>query len=337
MAPPTKQGFIQRAAIPPERADVLASALATEMPDPDKLDEATRAIYTTRQISKKGTDLNGVKVDGVDPIDAAAETIHYFMTPEHIDEVFARVTSGLERDSEETIHVTVPVKPDSSVNVLATGYATMLALRLNEKAQAEGYTNLHFSDEKTLVMTSTINRTFAGAVERLVKMPLFDVSAFSAGDKVILADDHMQSGGFFATAMNAFPEGVEVLGVASLTRHPLSASLALHPKVQSALSVLPNIDAVYAKLAEVGVAKDALTNREALTIIAAMSDGKDARVEREFEQLMDEVGRDPAIEAVEKSNDSLQALLQEEPMTARQLTERMEAAIPAERKGKGAP
>ena len=336
MAMSEHQGFISRQAISPEKAEILAAALATEMPDPDKLDEATRAIYTTRQISKKGTDLNGAPQPDTDPLEAALDTIDHFITDAHVDEVFARATKGVGKGDVSTIHVAVPVKPDSSVNVLATGYATVLAQKLNEKAKADGYDKLTFSDEKQLVMTSTINRTFAGAVERLVKLPLFDMSAFEKGDKVILADDHIQSGGFFATAMNAFPKGVEVLGVASLTRHPLSASLALHPSVGSALEALPDIGAVYAKLAEVGVAKAALTNREALTILAAMTDPKAPNAEKSFTALLDTVGRDKAIEEVEKQDDSLINLFQQKPITARQLADKMEAAIPTERKERGA-
>jgi|GEM_PF-6735765 len=325
--------FIQRQPVPEGITTLMASALATEMPDPATLSDDEERIYTRRQMSKKGTDLYGVPVaDTPTALAAAHETVQHYLTKEHIDEVLAKAVAQVDLDKDTTIHVAVPVKPDSSVNVLATAYAATLCHELEARAKEKGYEHLHFSDDKHLVMTSVVNRTFADAIGRLVKLPLFDTSAFKAGDKVILADDHIQSGGFFATAFSAFPADVDVLGVATLTRHPLSASLTVHPQVKAAFNALPDIDIVKAKLAEVGVSSDTLTDREALTVIAAMSSPEN---KPQFEALLDIAGRDSAIEAIEKKDDSLNAIFMQPAMSAREFVAAMENAIPEERKVRG--
>lgn len=330
--------FILRKPVPGAINYLMASALATEMPDPEKLDAEELRVYTRRQVSKKGTDLNGNLIASeAESMAAAHETVRHFMTPQHVDEVLDRaIEQAGNPTTDTTIYVAVPGKPDHKVNVLAVGYATTLCHELNEHAKARGLTHLHFSDEKHIWMTSIVNRTFADAIGRLTRLPLFDTSDFKAGDKVILADDHVQSGGFFASAVNAFDDGVEILGVATLTRHPLGSTLGAHKEVKQALDALPQIDIVKSKLAEVGVGLETITDREALTIIAAMTAPDDAAARTRFDQLLDVVGRNAHIEQIEKRDDSLAALLDQPAMTARELVDAMERAIPAERKTVGA-
>ena len=332
--------FLLRRPVPAAPNTVIAAAVATELPDSKRLSHEEKRIYTQRQIAKKGNDLDGNPVAGVSvALQAAKETIDHFSTPQHFEDVWNYVVTQVGKpDHDTTIYVAVPVKPldaRSSTNVLGTAYAATLCKKLNELAKENGYTHLHFSDEKPIVMITAVNRTFSDAVGRLVRLPLFDTSAFAPDDKVIIADDHTQSGGFLATAISAFPKD-SVLGVACLTRHPLSKNLTAHKQVLEALNALPEINIVYAKLAEVGVSSNTLTDREALTIIAAMTNGQDAAQNKKFNQLLDSIGRDPHIESIEKADDSLSALLMRPPLSAREMADAMEKAIPKERKqGKG--
>lgn len=178
-------------------------------------------------------------------------------------------------------------------------------------------------------MTTTVNRNWASAVGRLVKIPQFDLSALQPGDNVIFADDHAQSGGFFCTVISYTPDNVNIMGIAALTRHPLTHSLLPASEILKLYHKIPNIQKINATLTHFGITPNCMTNRELLTIIAVLSP---SLRKNEIMTLMKNIGNDPKISSIENQNDSIEALLTKPQISPLQLIQEMNGHIPTQLK-----
>jgi len=174
------------------------------------------------------------------------------------------------------------------------GEALQLVVDREENIEGARICSLSGHDPNKTVQAG---RTESSALSRIVQQPLFNYSMFSRGDVVILTDDCVQAGSTFITWDQALMRrGVEVIAYAALCSLPESRNLHANPEVirgfdqAIAFAVLnqleqyPGSDAI--KLAEefqmsmdhllgaVGLSKETLSNREALTIMAFFVDGK---------------------------------------------------------------
>ncbi len=170
---------------------------------------------------------------------------------------------------------------DATLNFFTFCTQTELAASLNSHesaaAKSSGRPALVFTDHKCCIGLSRTARTEASPIGRLVQQPYFTTDDIAPGDKVVIADDHAQAGGSLLTMAAALQDaGAEVLAAITLTAHPYCASLSLDPKVATHLQqVLRDWDPqgkVMHALSALGLPADAMTNAEAMILIAYATD-----------------------------------------------------------------
>jgi beta-phosphoglucomutase-like phosphatase (HAD superfamily)/adenine/guanine phosphoribosyltransferase-like PRPP-binding protein len=151
--------------------------------------------------------------------------------------------------------------------------------------------------------TAQAGRTEGNGLSRIVRQPLFNYSTFCAGDAVILTDDCTQAGSTFITWGQALKKrGVDVVAYAALSSLPESRNLlasqevidgfeqamafAVSNQVERSASADPiRIATEFRRsldhlLTVVGLSKETLSTREALTVMAFFVDGtKHSQVE----------------------------------------------------------
>ena len=166
--------------------------------------------------------------------------------------------------------------------------------------------------------TVQAGRTEGNGLTRIVRQPLFNYSTFCPGDAVILTDDCAQAGSTFITWDQALRRrGVNVIAYAALSSLPETRNLLAAPEVIRAFDQVmafavsnhierfPSSDPIRVAdefqrnldhlLSVVGISKETLSNREALTIMSFFVDGT-KRVQMEwFVNLAITVGADPKL------------------------------------------
>jgi beta-phosphoglucomutase-like phosphatase (HAD superfamily)/adenine/guanine phosphoribosyltransferase-like PRPP-binding protein len=166
--------------------------------------------------------------------------------------------------------------------------------------------------------TVQAGRTEGNGLSRVVRQPLFNYSTFHSGDAVILTDDCAQAGSTFITWDQALKRrGVNVVAYAALSSLPETRNLLATPEVikefdrvmafavSNHIERFPSSDPI--KVADefqrnldhllrvVGISRETLSNREALTIMAFFVDGtNDTQVEWFF-NLAITAGADPKL------------------------------------------
>lgn len=196
----------------------------------------------------------------------------------------------------------------------------------------------------------TIKRSTGNLMERMAKQALFNFENFEEGDLVILGDDHVQTGSTFITQYQQLvASGVEVVALVSLAAMPESKNLQAHPDMlddlaQAELFAIENhleefpssekqsITAKFRKasadcISMVGICKESLSNREALTLMACFVDGKKPEQLEWFKAIMDKYGCDPDV--VERKGDSLLHQAQQPGMNPVVIHENMQKLIPS--------
>jgi phosphoglycolate phosphatase-like HAD superfamily hydrolase/adenine/guanine phosphoribosyltransferase-like PRPP-binding protein len=193
------------------------------------------------------------------------------------------------------------------------GEALQLVVDGEEKLEGTRICSLSGHDPNK---TAQAGRTEGNGLSRIVRQPLFNYSTFCPGDAVILTDDCTQAGSTFITWGQALKRrGVDVVAYAALSSLPESRNLLATPEVirgfdqamafavSNQVEKSPGSDPIKVAtefqrsldhlLRVVGLSKETLSNREALTVMAFFIDGtKHFQVEW-FVNLASAVGADP--------------------------------------------
>jgi beta-phosphoglucomutase-like phosphatase (HAD superfamily)/adenine/guanine phosphoribosyltransferase-like PRPP-binding protein len=195
------------------------------------------------------------------------------------------------------------------------GETLQLVVDREEKLEGIRICSLSGHDPNKTVQSG---RTEGNGLSRIVRQPLFNYSTFCPGDTVILTDDCAQAGSTFITWDQALRRrGVNVVAYAALSSLPETRNLLAAPEVIGAFDQVmafavsnhverfPGSDPIKVAdefqrnldhlLSVVGISKETLSNREALTIMSFFVDGT-KRVQMEwFVNLAVTVGADPKL------------------------------------------
>ena len=178
--------------------------------------------------------------------------------------------------------------------------------------------------------TVQAGRTEGNGLGRIVRQPLFNYSTFCPGDAVILTDDCAQAGSTFITWDQELKRrGVNVVAYAALSSLPESRNLRAAPEVINGFdqalvfAVLNHVEKFpcsdSTKVAEefqrnfdhllrvIGLSRESLSNREALTIMAFFVDGTKCIQVDWFLNLASTAGSDPKLPEREDESPFLQA------------------------------
>lgn len=286
------------------------AAYETEVPKLDdikKMPEEAQDFYKVRHLCKNGRDLftdepiEGANQSGTSPKlmdqgwvtralrgESATATVAKY-GGEYIKNLHAQVIASLDLSrTDNTVHVVRPSRAsycsDYTLNVLTFATQTELACTLNDieakAAKEAGRPPVKFSDHKSFYSLTRASRTETSPIGRLVQQPYFVTSELNAGDKMIIADDHVQAGGSILTMLAAAKEAnIDVLGVATLTTHPFCTQFSLSNDVKALLEkTMEKWDKdglVGETLSEMGMPLHTLTNHEAMILIAYATAPKD--------------------------------------------------------------
>jgi beta-phosphoglucomutase-like phosphatase (HAD superfamily)/adenine/guanine phosphoribosyltransferase-like PRPP-binding protein len=166
--------------------------------------------------------------------------------------------------------------------------------------------------------TVQAGRTQGNGLSRIVRQPLFNYSTFCPGDTVILTDDCAQAGSTFITWDQALKKrGVNVVAYAALSSLPETQNLLAAPAVVKgfdqvmAFAVSNHLEKFSGsdpiKVADefqknlghllrvVGISRETLSNREALTVMAFFVDGAKYVQMEWFFNLAITAGADPEL------------------------------------------
>jgi hypothetical protein len=274
--------------------------------DMPEVSEKQDAFHQLRLIAKKGKKADGSIATRSEQIDAAGKVIHTLLTPELKNEIIHNVFDAIRHnnwpaDTNKTIYITRPVKPDFTtgsvtVNALALRFTHELCDLLNSHVQQD-YPGIVFKD-KGLVFLTNNNRTFADPVGRIVRQHVFDCDEFKSGDMVILADDHIETGGAFRNmAQTLTDKGASILSMITLSGLGESKTWQLHDSLRKNLSALipdaAECTTLNKCLIGIGLSIDTLSNREALALIAYLSDPGNSNHLKLFRESMAAAGCDP--------------------------------------------
>lgn len=305
------------------KAPVFFGEYATEKPSVSmvgSLSQNKQDYYAVRHVGKRGRDLfTDEPIEGRDskigklktsPLlstqSSGTRAIRGFAATATIDQsrgayiarLHDHVVDMVGRSEGQVVHLVRPTRDhysaDSTLNFFTFCQQTELASALNaleaDAARRDGRPAIRFSDDKSLVGLSRTSRTEATPIGRLVQQPFFTTSELQPGDKVIIADDHVQAGGSML-AMDAAAQGAgaDVLAIATLSSHPLSPQLTMSTAVRELLdrtmAAWDPENLVAQRLAELGMPRDKLTNSEALILIAYAIDPNDTEAVEKFDDL----------------------------------------------------
>lgn len=248
-----------------------------------------------------------------------------------------------------TVHVIRPGRDkyarDCSTNFLTVATHTEVTDSLNFLAKLYGKSDLiHFSDRKQLTGIGRSSRTIAGPIGRMVLQGYYNTSEIKKGDQVVIVDDHCQAGGTILGMSAAVKEaGGKVIAAVSPTAHPLgihakgpyTADFSMSPKVKQLLDkTLEQWDPegqVQEKLNKYGIPVSTLTNHEAMIIIAYATDPSDGLAMRKFEDLEASLHQGGK-HVLEGESDSLKPILNQKPLSAKEVAMKMEMEVSTMRK-----
>ncbi|MEJ2680614.1 MAG: HAD hydrolase-like protein, partial [Gammaproteobacteria bacterium] len=237
------------------------------------------------------------------------------------------------------IHLVRPTRShyaqDATLNYLTLCTQADIAASLNHTEQAHAKLNhrpaIAFTDYKTCVVQSRTAQAEASPspIERLVQQAYFTCDEIAQGDKVVITNDHAQTGAsILAMAAALKAAGAELLGVTTLTAHPhCRAGFTLDKEIAAHLhDVLAQWDPegkVLAVLREVGLNLDTLTNAEALILIAYATDPTaDATQQNRFAACRNlEQRLTQGIPVLDGEHDALDPILKQKPLPPEALVE----------------
>ncbi|HEX7635596.1 MAG TPA: hypothetical protein VF427_10000 [Noviherbaspirillum sp.] len=333
------------------------SGYETEKPELDaiqKLPEKAQDFYKVRHLCKRGRDLlTDEPIEGESSTagrlktsphmkgqgwvtralrgEAATATVAKY-GKEYIKNLHAKVIASLDLSrTDNTVHVVRPSRSaycdDYTLNFLTFATQTELARTLNDigakAAKEAGRSPVKFADHKCLYGLSRTARTEASPIGRLVQQPYFVTSELNAGDKMIIADDHVQAGGSILSMLSAAKEAnIDVLAVATLTTHPFSKQFSMSDDVKAlldkAMKKWDKDGLIGETLSEIGMPLHTLTNHEAMILIAYATDPKDADALAAFSEVEKRL-LDGSASVMEGEHDSLKPVLSEAPRTPEEI------------------
>lgn len=337
-------------------APVFFGEYATEKPSlsmVENLPQNKQDYYAVRHAGKRGRDLfTDEPIEGGDskigqlktsPLlstqSGGTRAIRGFAATATIDQsrgayiarLHKHVVDTVGRTEGQVVHLVRPSRDhyaaDSTLNFFTFCQQTELASSLNaveaDAARRDGRPAIRFSDDKSLIGLSRTSRTEATPIGRLVQQPFFTTSELHRGDKVIIADDHIQAGGStLAMESAARGAGADVLAIATLSSHPLSPQLTMSAEVskflEQTLAAWDPENLVTHRLAELGMPRDRLTNSEALILIAYAVDPADTKAVEKFEDMQAEFFRRAHLHNVGIDPDAVDAAAQMERLQQRQ-------------------
>ncbi|MBB6582831.1 XopC/Rsp1239 family type III secretion system effector [Ralstonia solanacearum] len=313
------QAYHQRTAT---EAPVFFSEFATEKPAlsmVQDLHQSKQDYYAVRHVGKRGRDLfTDAPIEGSDSKigqlktspqlstqSAGTRAIRGFAATATIDQARGEYIARLHQHVVQmlggeggVVHLVRPSRDpyveDSTLNFFTFCEQAELASSLNaleaKAAKQDKRSPITFTDNKSLIGLSRTSRTEASPIGRLVQQPFFVTSELRAGDKVVLADDHIQAGGsILAMESAARSAGADVLAFATLSTHPFSPQLTMSSEVRAFLDqTLATWDPehlVSDRLAELGMPRDRLTNSEAMILIAYATDPADTSAVEKFQAM----------------------------------------------------
>ncbi len=305
------------------QAPLFFSEYATEKPSlsmvaelgPDKRD-----YYAVRHAGKRGRDLfTDMPIEGSDSRAGQLKTSPLLSTQgsgtrairgfaatatidqsrgDYIARLHQHVVKAVGGAAGQVVHLVRPSRDpyvaDSTLNFFTFCEQAELARSLNNlearSAKQDKRPPIVFTDNKSLIGLSRTSRTEASPIGRLVQQPFFVTSELRPGDKVVIADDHVQAGGsMLAMEAAARGAGVDVLAFATLSAHPFSPQLTMANEVRKifdeTLAAWDPGHLVINRLAELGMPRERLTNSEALILIAYATDPADTHAVARFEGM----------------------------------------------------
>jgi len=164
----------------------------------------------------------------------------------------------------------------NSYNVLAKAYTEKLSELVREIAKHE-FKYLEIDVEvRPIQTTTTTDRTNATAIERLFRQPVLkEEGADFGGTYVILADDHINTGACLAAMHSVVRKrGGRVIGISTYSRNEGANSLRASQDILDLFQGVASPEQINDALSKVGISFDTLTPREALTLAAALFDGR---------------------------------------------------------------
>jgi phosphoglycolate phosphatase-like HAD superfamily hydrolase len=305
----------------PTTAPLFFSEYATEKPSLGQVAQLPRDrqdYQVVRYAGKRGQDLfTGEPIEGVTGGPKTAplmstqswgtRAIRGFAATATIDQARGGYVAQLHQHIVQAIGPLVPgqvvhlVRPtrdpyakESGLNFLTFCEQTELARTLNtleaEAARREGRPPIRFTDNKTMISVTRTARTESTPIGRLVQQPFFSTVELRPGDQVVIADDHVETGGAVrAMEAAARSAGADVLAVATMSAHPFSPQLQMSAEVGALLDrTMASWDPdhlVMNRLAKLGLLRHTLTNSEALILIACATDPRDHAAVAAFEKL----------------------------------------------------
>ncbi|MDO3507745.1 HAD family hydrolase [Ralstonia pseudosolanacearum] len=304
------------------KAPVFFSEFATEKPAlsmVEALHQGKRDYYAVRHVGKRGRDLyTDAPIAGNDSRIGPQKTspqlstqssgtraIRGFAATATIDQARGEYIARLHQHVVNmlggeggVVHLVRPSRDpyveDSTLNFFTFCEQAELASSLNaleaKTAKQNNRSPIVFTDNKSLIGLSRTSRTEASPIGRLVQQPFFVTSELRAGDKVVLADDHIQAGGsMLAMESAARGAGADVLAFATLSTHPFSPQLTMSPEVRDfldqTLAAWDPENLVSDRLAQLGMPHDRLTNSEAMILIAYAISPDDAPAVAKFQAM----------------------------------------------------
>jgi len=211
---------------------------------------------------------------------------------QHIVQVIGPIAPG------QVVHLVRPARDpyavESGLNFLTFCEQTELARTLNtleaQAARREGRPAIRFTDNKSMLSVTRTARTESSPIGRLVQQPFFSTVELRPGDQIVIADDHVETGGAVrAMEAAARSAGADVLAVAAMSAHPFSPQLQMSAEVGELLdrtmAAWDPDHLVLNRLAQLGLQRHTLTNSEALILIACATDPRDHAAAAAFEQL----------------------------------------------------
>lgn len=298
------------------------SQYATEKPSlkaVEGLAQNRRDYYAVRHVGKRGRDfITDEPIEGNDSKIGQLKTspllssqsretraIRGFAATATIDQARGEYIARLHQHVVDvlageagTVHIVRPARDpyveDSTLNFFTFCVQTELATTLNTLEATSARLNkrkpIEFTGYKSLIGLSRTSRTEASPIGRLVQQPFFVTAEISAGDRIVIVDDHIQAGGSML-AMESAARGVgcNVLAFATLSSHPFSTQLSISTEVRNMLDdTLACWDPqclVTNRLAKLGMPRDKLTNSEALILIAYATDPSNQGAIARFEVM----------------------------------------------------
>lgn len=331
---------------PADNTHIFAPYFASEKPSPESilaLDDQIRHLLHQRHRAKRAIDLEGNPILNHTPLDmsryapqpiidariaAAKEVVESWMNDVFVGEFAAHLHRQLVRSPGRIITFTQIVSVGlDRYNFLASVYEDTLIETLRQIFARAYPDDKVLFDRFTVPIVSVPKRTESTPIQRLTRQPYLDLEATKeglTGKRLVLLDDHVQSGGTFATFLSIIKQpgqGTEVLGITALSTHPTLRNLTHAPDVEEVLMSYADKQSLDKSgnheldniLSVMRLSIATLTNREALYLIGMMMDGRNTAEREAYFDLIRRISQ--GVMVPEGKEDNFEQFSNTPPMT----------------------